>query len=68
MLRIAPRDEACQWRPLRGPSCVKPPRPALAHRAIVRFVSDADAAKTAKTKGFISPNETKHFVWLVISY
>jgi hypothetical protein len=36
-----------------------------AHRAIVRFVSDT--AKSAKTKGFISPNETKHFVWLVIS-
>jgi hypothetical protein len=39
------------------------PRPAnsIAHRTTVRFVSDA--AKTAKTKGFISPNETKHFVF-----
>jgi hypothetical protein len=41
-------------------------RPAIAHRATVRFGSDA--AKTAKTKGFISPSETNYFVWLVISH
>jgi hypothetical protein len=49
-------------------NCPGPATPLPPSRVLGRFVSGVGEAKTAKTKGFISPNETKGFALLPVSH
>jgi hypothetical protein len=55
MLRIAPQDEACEWRP-QGPSCTKIPQTCQLHRP-----SDDRPFRFGRGRGQNRENERIHF-------
>ena len=55
MLRIAPQDEGCEWRP-QGPSCTKIPQTCRLHRP-----SDGRPFRFERGRGQNRENERIHF-------